>query len=58
MEVIVAAAGVAARELGKAESLGTLQPGKLADMLVLNRDPLKDLGALRDIVHVFKVVRS
>jgi imidazolonepropionase-like amidohydrolase len=54
MEVIAAATGVAARELGKAESLGTLQPGKLADMLVLNRDPLRDLGALRDIAHVFK----
>jgi imidazolonepropionase-like amidohydrolase len=54
MDVIAAATGLAARELGKAESLGTLQPGKLADMLVLNRDPLRDLGALRDIAHVFK----
>jgi hypothetical protein len=53
-EVIAAATGRAARELGKAESLGTLQPGKLADILVLNRDPLRDLSALRDITHVIK----
>jgi imidazolonepropionase-like amidohydrolase len=37
-----------------ADSLGTIQPGKLADVLVLNRDPLQDLGALRDIAHVLK----
>lgn len=54
MEVIVAATGLAARELGKAESLGTLQAGKLADMVVLNHDPLRDLSALRDIAHVLK----
>jgi hypothetical protein len=54
MEVIAAATGLAAQELGKADSVGTLQPGKLADMLVLNQDPLRDLGALRDIAHVFK----
>jgi Amidohydrolase family len=54
MEVIAAATGLAAQELGKADLLGTLQPGKLADVLVLNQDPLRDLGALRDIAHVFK----
>ena len=54
MEVIAAATGLAAQELDKADSLGTLQPGKLADMVVLNRDPLGDLGALRDIAHVIK----
>jgi imidazolonepropionase-like amidohydrolase len=54
MDVIAAATGLAAQELGKAESLGTLQPGKLADLVVLNRDPLRDLNALRDIAHVLK----
>jgi imidazolonepropionase-like amidohydrolase len=54
MEVVAAATGLAARELGMADSLGTIQPGKLADVLVLNRDPLQDLGALRDIAHVLK----
>jgi Amidohydrolase family len=54
MDAIVAATGLAARELGKAESLGTLEPGKLADLLVLNRDPLRDLAGLRDIAHVLK----
>jgi imidazolonepropionase-like amidohydrolase len=31
-----------------ATDIGTLEPGKRADMLVLNRDPLGDLSALRD----------
>jgi len=54
-EVISAATRLSARELGMGDSLGTIEPGKLADLLVLNRDPLRDLGALRDIVHVIKV---
>jgi Amidohydrolase family len=54
LEVISAATRMSARELGMGDSLGTIAPGKLADLLVLNRDPLRDLGALRDIVHVIK----
>ena len=54
LEVISAATRLSARELGMGESLGTIEPGKLADLLVLNRDPLRDLGALRDIVHVIR----
>jgi hypothetical protein len=52
--VISAATRLSARELGMGDSLGTIEPGKLADLLVLNRDPRRDLGALRDIVHVIK----
>lgn len=54
LEVISAATRMSADELGMGDSLGTIEPGKLADLLVLNRDPLRDLGALRDIVHVIK----
>jgi imidazolonepropionase-like amidohydrolase len=54
LEVISAATRLSARELGMGDSLGTIEPGKLADLLVLNRDPRRDLGALRDIVHVIK----
>ena len=54
LEVIHAATGQSARELGMGDSLGTIAPGKLADLLILNSDPLQDLGGLRDIAHVIK----
>lgn len=53
MDVIVAGTRNAARVCGRAHDLGTLEPGKLADVLVLDRDPLTDLvNALRHPVMV------
>jgi imidazolonepropionase-like amidohydrolase len=37
-----------------AGSLRTIQAGQLADLLIVNRDPLEDVSALRDIASVFK----
>ena len=54
MDALKAATGSAARALGMAGSLGAIQPGRMADLVVLNRDPLEDLSALRDISCVFK----
>jgi Amidohydrolase family len=54
LEVIAAATGRSARELGMGDSLGTIEAGKLADLLVINCDPLDDLAALRDIDRVVK----
>jgi hypothetical protein len=54
MDVLRAATGSAARALGMADSLGAIQPGRMADLVVLNRDPLEDLSALHDISCVFK----
>jgi len=52
--VIAAATGDCANALRKGSELGTIRQGLLADLVVLNRSPLEDLGALRDIAHVFK----
>jgi imidazolonepropionase-like amidohydrolase len=52
--VIAAATGRSARELGMGDSLGTIEAGKLADLLVINGNPLDDLAALRDIDRVVK----
>jgi imidazolonepropionase-like amidohydrolase len=43
-----AATGNAARALGWHDRLGTLEPGKLADLIILDGDPLDDLRLLAD----------
>ncbi len=43
---------VNARILGMEEEIGTLAPGKCADMIVTRKNPLEDLQALRDVSMV------
>jgi imidazolonepropionase-like amidohydrolase len=52
MQAIVAATGSAALFLG-AKDLGTLEPGKWADLIVLDRDPLGDIKNTRAIHGVY-----
>ena len=52
MQVIVAATGSAARFLG-AKDLGTLEPGRWADLIVLDRNPLQDIRNTRAIHAVY-----
>ena len=53
-EVLLAATAGNADLLGMAGTIGRLEPGMLADLLVLVSDPLEDLTALRHIARVFK----
>jgi imidazolonepropionase-like amidohydrolase len=53
MEVIRAATFWPA-QLMKQPNLGTIAPGKLADVIVVDGDPLQDMSALRHVVHVVK----
>jgi imidazolonepropionase-like amidohydrolase len=48
MDAIVAATGNAARALGWDAWMGTLEPGKVADLIVHAKNPLEDLRALAD----------
>jgi imidazolonepropionase-like amidohydrolase len=41
-------------QLLKQPNLGTVASGKLADIIVVDGDPLTDMTALRNIVHVVK----
>jgi imidazolonepropionase-like amidohydrolase len=52
MEVIEAATRSAAYVSGWGNQLGTLEPGKLADVIVVEGDPLVDLGAFHHVSAV------
>jgi len=61
MQIIVAATRNAARVCGLQSEMGTLEPGKTADVLVVNGDPLRDLNVLQDVrlvIHRGVVIRD
>lgn len=49
LEAIRAATSTAAAVFGKELELGSIEPGKWADILVVDGDPAKDLSALRKV---------
>lgn len=53
-QILRAATRNAAAHLGREESLGTLEGGKLADLIVVDGNPLEDLSALRNVELVVK----
>ena len=54
MQAIVAATKTSAEVTGILDSYGTLEPGKYADFLVLEDDPLENLDSFRSICEVYK----
>ncbi|MCZ6491951.1 MAG: amidohydrolase family protein [Acidobacteria bacterium] len=54
MQAIQAATLWAAELLQQDEDLGTLEAGKLADLLILDQDPLQDITAFKNIGTVMK----
>ncbi|TDD26818.1 amidohydrolase family protein [Kribbella turkmenica] len=48
MGALVASTRTNAQILGRAEDLGTLQPGRLADVLIVDGDPLTDITVLQE----------
>jgi len=53
-QAIQAATRNAAEHLGKLDDLGTLEPGKLADLIIVDGDPLVDIRMIHNIVVVIK----
>jgi imidazolonepropionase-like amidohydrolase len=53
-EVLAAATAGGARVMDREKDLGAVAPGKLADLLILDRDPLADVGNLEAIHRVVK----
>jgi imidazolonepropionase-like amidohydrolase len=58
MQAIQAATGWAAECLGLADDIGTLAPGRLADIVVARGDPLADMALLRDPANIALVVKD
>jgi imidazolonepropionase-like amidohydrolase len=53
MEVLQAATFNPVKYLGREKDLGSIQPGKLADLVLLDADPLQDIHNTRKIHAVF-----
>ena len=53
-EILISATRSAAQLLLGQEDLGTIASGQLADIIILERDPLVDLSALLDVQTVIK----
>jgi imidazolonepropionase-like amidohydrolase len=56
-EAIVAGTGRAAECMGIHDRVGTIAAGKEADLLIVDGDPLANLGILRDVKHLFLVLQ-
>ncbi len=54
MDVIEAATQHAAYVCGQAGDLGTLEAGKLADLIVVDGDPLDDLNVMGSVQYIVK----
>lgn len=54
MDVIISATRLPAELYGKGRELGTIEPGKYADVIVVDGNPLVHMNVLKNIVHVIK----
>ena len=54
MRAIQCATGQAAEMLGESERLGSLQPGRFADIVAVRGNPLEDISLLRKVSFVMK----
>lgn len=58
MESVVAATGVSAECLGVAEEIGTLTPGKLAEIVVVDGDPLEDITVFQRPASIRRILQA
>jgi imidazolonepropionase-like amidohydrolase len=54
LEAIRAATQVGAMAMGQSEAMGTIAPGRLANFVILERDPAADIANMRSILFTVK----
>jgi imidazolonepropionase-like amidohydrolase len=54
IEAILSATRNAADLLGASDAVGSIQPGRYADVIAVSGDPLKDVTELQRVVFVMK----
>ncbi len=52
--MISAATKTGAEILGKSAELGTIEPGKLADLLIVDGNPLDEIKAMKYVLVTFR----
>jgi imidazolonepropionase-like amidohydrolase len=57
LEALHAATGAGARALGLSEFIGTVEPGKLADLVVVDGDPVAEPSLLLDPARIWLVLQ-
>src|SRR5258708_37202490 len=57
VEALTAATKTAAEALGLAEHIGTVEEGKLADLVIVDGDPLAEPGLLSDLCRIWLVLQ-
>ncbi|MDJ0847377.1 MAG: amidohydrolase family protein [Myxococcota bacterium] len=58
LEVMRWATRNGALAMRRSEEVGTIEPGKLADLIVVDGDPTEDVSVLRDPAHVLCVLKG
>jgi imidazolonepropionase-like amidohydrolase len=54
MDALISATATGARTVGKSREMGTIEPGELADFVVLAKNPLTDITNLRTVTLTVK----
>ncbi|HET7094266.1 MAG TPA: amidohydrolase family protein, partial [Thermomicrobiales bacterium] len=58
IEAVRAGTGATAQALGLEQTIGTIQPGRRADLLVVDGDLGRDIGCIRHVRAVYQAGRS
>jgi imidazolonepropionase-like amidohydrolase len=53
-DAIRSATLIGARTIGRDKDMGTIEVGKLANLVVLDKDPLKDISSIRSVYITIK----